>query len=103
MKTTIVHFLEFLLNKSPVISFTYSPGSSFLTMLGRKAIAASLTWALSISSVYSAPSAAMQEREVADHEVTFQTIYVPPSDYNTPKTLYGRTVQLEDGTLLATW
>jgi hypothetical protein len=72
-------------------------------MLGRKAIAASLTWALSISSVYSAPSAAVKECEVADHEVTFKTIYVPPSNYNTPKTLYGRTVQLEDGTLLATW
>ncbi|KFY25126.1 hypothetical protein V491_01891 [Pseudogymnoascus sp. VKM F-3775] len=72
-------------------------------MLGRKAIVASLTWVLTISSVYSAPSAGIAEREVADHEVTFQTIYVPPSDYNTPKTLYGRTVQLEDGTLLATW
>lgn len=72
-------------------------------MLGRKAIATSLTWALSISSVYSAPSVAVEGREVADHEVTFKTIYVPPTDYNTPKTLYGRTVQLEDGTLLATW
>ncbi|KAG9228269.1 Sialidase [Amylocarpus encephaloides] len=35
--------------------------------------------------------------------VTFKTIYTPPSTYNTPKTLYGRTVQLADGTLLATW
>lgn len=72
-------------------------------MFGSKAIATSLTWALSISSVFAAPSPAVEEREVADHEVTFKTIYVPPTNYNTPKTLYGRTVQLEDGTLLATW
>lgn len=99
---TIVRPLELLVKKL-LVNFTYFPPPSFLTMLGRKAIAASLTWVLTISSVYSAPSAGIAEREVADHEVTFQTIYVPPSDYNTPKTLYGRTVQLEDGTLLATW
>lgn len=34
---------------------------------------------------------------------SFREIFVPPSDYNIPKTLYGRTVQLDDGTLLATW
>lgn len=100
---TIVRPLELLVKKLLVVNFKYFPAPSFLTMLGRKAIAASLTWALSISSVYSAPSAAITECGVADHEVTFQTIYVPPSNYNTPKTLYGRTVQLEDGTLLATW
>lgn len=72
-------------------------------MVGSSAIFACLTWALSMSSVYAAPSAAVEKCEVVDHEVTFKTIYVPPTDYNTPKTLYGRTVQLEDGTLLATW
>jgi hypothetical protein len=41
--------------------------------------------------------------EKRDVIVTFNDIYVPPSDYNIPKTLYGRTVQLSDGTLLATW
>ncbi|KAF5586161.1 BNR Asp-box repeat domain-containing protein [Fusarium pseudocircinatum] len=46
---------------------------------------------------------AIEERAVADHAVTFQTIYKPPSNYNTPKTLYGRNVQLADGTILATW
>ncbi|KAH6983627.1 Sialidase [Ilyonectria sp. MPI-CAGE-AT-0026] len=50
-----------------------------------------------------APCRVIEERAVADHAVTFQPIYYPPSNYNTPKTLYGRTVQLADGTLLATW
>ena len=31
------------------------------------------------------------------------TIFSPPSDYLIPRVLYARTVQLEDGTLLATW
>lgn len=43
------------------------------------------------------------EKRVDDTIVTFNEIFVPPSTYNTPKTLYGRTVQLADGTLLATW
>jgi hypothetical protein len=45
----------------------------------------------------------IEERAVADHAVTFQTIYKPPANYPTPKTLYGRNVQLADGTILATW
>lgn len=59
-----------------------------------------LALASSISSVYGAPSL---EKRVDDHPVSFKTIYVPPSNYRTPKTLYGRTAQLADGTLLATW
>lgn len=31
------------------------------------------------------------------------TIFVPPSNYTDPGTLYARTVELEDGVLLATW
>jgi hypothetical protein len=31
------------------------------------------------------------------------TIFDPPSDYNIPRTLYARTVQLPNGDLLATW
>ncbi|GAB0134179.1 hypothetical protein EsDP_00002561 [Epichloe bromicola] len=38
-----------------------------------------------------------------DHEVIRRPIFNPPADYPTPRTLYGRTVQLHDGTLLATW
>jgi hypothetical protein len=45
----------------------------------------------------------IEERAVADHAVTFQTIYTPPANYPTPRTLYGRNVQLADGTILATW
>ncbi|KAL5116327.1 hypothetical protein ACEQ8H_005785 [Pleosporales sp. CAS-2024a] len=30
-------------------------------------------------------------------------IFTPPSNYNVPKVLYSRSVQLADGTLLATW
>ncbi|KAL3421094.1 bnr asp-box repeat domain protein [Phlyctema vagabunda] len=54
------------------------------------------TW---VSTVYAMPAVAA----VADSIFSFKTIYVPPSSYNTPKTLYGRTAQLADGTLLATW
>ncbi|KAG5979055.1 hypothetical protein E4U55_005620 [Claviceps digitariae] len=45
----------------------------------------------------------VEQRAIADHAVTFQTIYTPPANYRLPRTLYGRTVQLQDGTLLATW
>jgi hypothetical protein len=31
------------------------------------------------------------------------TIFVPPANYTDPGTLYARTVELEDGVLLATW
>ena len=31
------------------------------------------------------------------------TVFVPPSDYTDPQVLYARTVELEDGVLLATW
>ncbi|RFU26202.1 hypothetical protein B7463_g10136, partial [Scytalidium lignicola] len=31
------------------------------------------------------------------------TVFVPPSDYTDPRVLYARTVELEDGVLLATW
>ncbi|KAG6034619.1 hypothetical protein E4U41_006481 [Claviceps citrina] len=39
----------------------------------------------------------------ADHAVTVQTVYRSPVDYHLPKTLYGRSVELQDGTLLSTW
>lgn len=45
----------------------------------------------------------LEQRQTDDAIFSFREIYVPPSDYNIPKTLYGRTVQLADGTLLATW
>ena len=31
------------------------------------------------------------------------TVFVPPADYNDPRTLYARTAQLPNGDLLATW
>lgn len=31
------------------------------------------------------------------------TVFEPPSDYNIPRTLYARTLQLPNGDLLATW
>lgn len=31
------------------------------------------------------------------------SIYDPPDNYTDPQVLYGRPVELEDGTLLATW
>lgn len=37
------------------------------------------------------------------HTFSDNVIFVPPSDYNTPKVLYARSVELQDGTLLATW
>jgi hypothetical protein len=71
-------------------------------MFGRKVFAACLALASSITSVHTAPAvgAAVEERDVV---VTSKTVFVPPSNYITPKVLYGRTVQLADGTLLATW
>ncbi|RDW64675.1 glycoside hydrolase family 93 protein [Coleophoma cylindrospora] len=70
-------------------------------MFGGRGFSTGLVLATTILCAYSAP--ALEIRAVADHAVTFQTIYVPPATYNTPKTLYARTVQLADGTLLATW
>ncbi|EKD19185.1 uncharacterized protein L3040_009373 [Drepanopeziza brunnea f. sp. 'multigermtubi'] len=65
-----------------------------------------LALAISISPALSAP--VDDEFEIAPTPMNYvnvssKTIYVPPSDYNSPKTLYGRTIQLHDGTLLATW
>lgn len=68
-----------------------------------RGIATCLAWALSITSTYAAPPAGAGPKKCAVTEFSQQTIFVPPRDYNTPKTLYGRTAQLEDGTLLATW
>jgi hypothetical protein len=31
------------------------------------------------------------------------TIFTPPATYTDPRVLYARTVELEDGVLLATW
>ena len=39
----------------------------------------------------------------AQRTVTNVTVFSPPSDYLIPRVLYARTVQLEDGSLLATW
>ncbi len=74
-------------------------------MFGNKIFSTLLALAISISPSLSAPvlDTAIEERAVTYTPVSFKTIYVPPSTYNTPKTLYGRTVQLADGTLLATW
>ncbi|KFY82926.1 hypothetical protein V500_10253 [Pseudogymnoascus sp. VKM F-4518 (FW-2643)] len=68
-----------------------------------RGIVTCLAWALSITSAYAAPPAGAGRDKCAVTEFSQQTIFVPPRDYNTPKTLYGRTAQLEDGTLLATW
>jgi hypothetical protein len=56
-----------------------------------------------LAFVSSVASAVIEKRAVADNAVTFQTIFVPPSNYITLKTLYGRTAQLSNGDLLATW
>lgn len=49
------------------------------------------------------PLVELDNRQTDDVIFSFREIFVPPSDYNIPKTLYGRTVQLADGILLATW
>ncbi|KAG5951614.1 hypothetical protein E4U53_002690 [Claviceps sorghi] len=58
-----------------------------------------LLWGLT-STALGSP---IEQRATADHAITSQTVYTPPANYRTPRTLYGRTVQLPDGTLLATW
>lgn len=35
--------------------------------------------------------------------VANNTIFAPPADYNDPQVLYARTVELENGDILATW
>jgi len=74
-------------------------------MFGRKLWVPLLAIVTFTSTVTSTPTAdsSIEERAVTYTPVSFKTIYVPPRNYNTPKTLYGRTVQLPDGTLLATW
>jgi hypothetical protein len=77
----------------------------YLNMFGCNPFAACLALALSIPFGYTAPAvgAVVEERAVADQAVTKATIFYPPTSYTTPRTLYGRTAQLADGTLLATW
>lgn len=58
-----------------------------------------LLWGLTLSALGNQ----VERRSTRDYEVTFKLIFDPPSNYPLPKTLYGRTVQLQDGTLLATW
>ncbi|KFY27302.1 hypothetical protein V491_00952 [Pseudogymnoascus sp. VKM F-3775] len=60
-----------------------------------------LALALSITSAYAAPKKGADKCDIT--EFSHQTIFVPPRNYTTPKTLYGRTAQLSDGTLLSTW
>jgi hypothetical protein len=76
-----------------------------LKMWAPKVVAGFLAVTISIFPALSAPltESGIEGRAVTYTPVSFKTIYVPPSTYNTPRTLYGRTVQLADGTLLATW
>lgn len=57
--------------------------------------------------LWTAVSAAtpLPETHSHPHDDTFSnvTIFYPPADYSTPRTLYPRTVQLPSGALLATW
>lgn len=66
-----------------------------MTLLG-------ITFALLLKWTSASP-VELDERQTDDAIFSFREIFVPPDDYNIPKTLYGRTVQLADGTLLATW
>ncbi|KAK2628240.1 hypothetical protein QTJ16_002886 [Diplocarpon rosae] len=74
-------------------------------MFGPKFIATVFALATSISPALSAPSFehGIKPRAVTYKPVSAKAIFIPPEDYNTPKTLYARSVQLDDGTLLATW
>lgn len=47
--------------------------------------------------------ASLEPRQAEDVLFSVLDVFVPPADYFIPKVLYGRTVQLADGTLLATW
>ncbi|KAJ5683014.1 hypothetical protein N7462_006179 [Penicillium macrosclerotiorum] len=43
------------------------------------------------------------EKRASPSALSDVTIFDPPSDYNVPRTLYARNVQLPNGDLLATW
>ncbi|KAL5344292.1 hypothetical protein ACLOAV_010721 [Pseudogymnoascus australis] len=68
-----------------------------------RGIVTCLALALSFTSTYATPLAGAGRNKCDITEFSQQTIYVPDRNYTTPKTLYGRTAQLKDGTLLATW
>jgi hypothetical protein len=57
-----------------------------------------------IAAVSAAPS--VSSRPYNPHSITFfnnKVIFTPPTNYTDPRVLYARTVELSDGTLLATW
>jgi hypothetical protein len=56
---------------------------------------------LSLISVVSVSAAPKQKAPVK--LLTQNVIFTPPSNYTDPRTLYARSAQFEDGTLLATW
>jgi len=49
------------------------------------------------------PLSAAVANDVDFPTFTKKTIFAPPSNYTDPRVLYPRTVELSDGTLLATW
>lgn len=61
-------------------------------------LATSLACALALA----VPTPELEERQ-AIQTFSWKEIFVPPRNYETPKTLYGRTWRLTDGSLLSTW
>ena len=61
--------------------------------------------AVILLSTFISASTGLEEREDALPSPLFSnvTVFVPPSDYTSPRTLYARTAQLPNGDLLATW
>lgn len=54
------------------------------------------------ATVCAAPSGLVEPR-AGSPTFSNKVIFVPPSNYTDPRVLYPRTVELRDGTLLATW
>jgi hypothetical protein len=66
-------------------------------------IVASLLAAVSFAAPAPAPQTDVSDARKSWPTFAQHTIFTPAADYRDPKTLYARTVELDNGDLLATW
>ena len=56
-----------------------------------------------LTRILAAPNRELAEHGLRERAISNAVIFTPPSNYTDPRVLYARTVELRDGTLLATW
>jgi hypothetical protein len=72
--------------------------AAFLVAALRSPISASPIVEINLENANSTPTAAIQARDFTNN-----LVFSPPANYTSWKTLYGRSAQLADGSLLVTW